>query len=95
MQERYQHYCADCATLCIVAVVTVADSFATAVAPGASFVVRFGSAACFWAGALCALSSAYFFLIAPIEDVVLAIVLFGGAVGLELVAALLKRGRGD
>lgn len=52
-----------------------------------------GSIACFWGGMLCALSSAYYFLIAPIEDVVLAIALFGCAVGLELVAALLRRRR--
>jgi hypothetical protein len=65
------------------------------VALGAHSIFGFGSAACFWAGILCELFSAYFFLIAPIEDVVLAIVLFGCAVGLELVAALLKRGQGD
>jgi len=53
----------------------------------------YGSFACFWAGILCALASSYYFLIAPIEDVVLAIVLFGFAVGLELVAVLLKRKR--
>jgi len=61
----------------------------------APFVVRFASSACFWAGLACALLSAYYFLIAPIEDVVLAIVLFGGAVGLELVAVLLRRGAGE
>ena len=62
---------------------------------GADSIGKFGSIACFWAGILCALSSAYFFLIAPIEDVVFAIVLFGCAVGLELVAALLKRRTGE
>ena len=66
-----------------------------AAALGENSVSKYGSAACFWAGMLCALASAYFFLIAPIEDVVLAIVLFGCAVGLEVVAALLKRKPGD
>jgi hypothetical protein len=82
MQERCQRNCAVRAALCIVAAALGADS-----------VSKFGSLACFWAGILCALCSAYFFLIAPIENVVLAIVLFGCAVGLELVAALLKLGR--
>ncbi|HTP63687.1 MAG TPA: hypothetical protein VMJ14_16580 [Burkholderiales bacterium] len=54
---------------------------------------HYGSVICIWAGILCALASSYYFLIAPIEDVVLAIVLFGFAVGLELVAVLLKRKR--
>jgi len=65
------------------------------VALGAHSIGEFGSVACFWAGILCALSSAYFFLIAPIDDVILALVLFGCAVGLEVVAALLKRRQGD
>jgi hypothetical protein len=51
----------------------------------------YGSVMCFWAGILCALASSYYFLIASIEDVVLAIVLFGCAVGLEVVAVVLKR----
>jgi energy-converting hydrogenase Eha subunit C len=58
-------------------------------------VSKISSVACFWAGILCALASAYFFLIAPIEDVVLAIVLFGCAIGFEVVAALLKRKPGE
>ena len=51
------------------------------------------SIGCFWAGLACALASTYFFLIAPIEYVALAIALFGAAVGLELIAVLLIRKR--
>jgi len=79
--------------LCIVIAAIVTGSFAADMASGADHIGKFGSIACFWAGILCALCSAYFFLVAPIEDVVPAIVLFGCAVGLELIAALLKRRR--
>ena len=51
------------------------------------------SIGCFWAGIALALASAYCFLIAPIDYVALAIALFGGAVGLELIAVLLRRKR--
>ena len=87
------HHCAGWITLCIVAPNPLRRSFAATTALRESFISRLGSLTCFWAGILCALLSAYFFLIAPIEDVVLAITLFGGAVGLEVVAALLKRGK--
>ena len=81
--------------LCIVIAAIVAGSFAVDMASGADHIGKYGSIACFWAGTLCALCSAYFFLVAPIEDVVLAIVLFGCAVGLELIAALLRRRQDD
>ena len=51
------------------------------------------SIGCFWAGIALALASAYCFLIAPIDYVALAIALFGAAVGLELIAVLLRRKR--
>lgn len=46
---------------------------------------------CFWLGIVSLVSSAYFFLIAPIEYVALAVVLFGAAIALQLVGAVLAR----
>jgi hypothetical protein len=54
---------------------------------------KYSAALCLWSGIVCGLGSAYCFLIAPIEYVVLAIVLFGAAIWLELIAALLTRHR--
>ena len=51
------------------------------------------TAFCYWAGIGCGVACAYCFLFAPIEYVAFGIILFGAAIGLQLIAAVLTRNR--
>ena len=52
---------------------------------------KWAASLCFWAGICCWGASAYYFLIAPIDYVALAILLFGTAIALQLIASVINR----
>jgi hypothetical protein len=55
--------------------------------------IKVAIAFCAWTSIACALASAYCLILAPIEYVVLGIILFGVTIGLQLIRALLTRDR--